>query len=149
MDRNKLNWVDHADQLNRQRNWQQVRDDFYRSICFAAKTHAAYARAYGGGPLFGRAQDAAAAGEEQRERRITERALECRDASDFYNNIVIAHDAAIKSAFREGDAEEHRRLLNEANEVIRQMRQHTKLALSHAVKKQLTTLHDADIVSTT
>lgn len=100
-----LNWAENRDELSRQLQWQQVLADFYQNGCYG--------------------------GYERRDRLSADRASERRESLDFYNRIVLPHDSAIKKAFREGDSVAHRRLLDEAYEIIRGMHQHTNLALSH------------------
>jgi len=113
----ELNWTDHKEQLDRQLKWQATRNSFYGNLCYHDKNNAAHERAFGH--------------LERRAGQIAERGEEIRDGWDFYHQVVLPHDQKIKQAQRDGDAGAHRAALDEANAIIREMGNHTHLALEH------------------
>lgn len=123
----ELTWEKNRTELDRQVKWQTVRNEFYSNLQYEAKNSAAHERANtnrgfsaGQGPSIDRAVS-----------RQEDRQAECLTSHEFYYRVVCPHDAKLKQAQRDGNAETHRALLDEANVIIREMLNHTILALSH------------------
>ncbi len=121
----ELTWEQNREQLNRQLAWQQVRNDFYGNMRYAEKNSAAHSRA------LDRNTSGSDLSREKHRADQERRSAECMDAHTFYNTVVVPHDAKIKQAQRDGNSTLHRQLLDEANEIITEMLNHTNLALTH------------------